>query len=227
MTAPSHLSIERRTERRTHMAHIGHALGGDMSPIDDARDLALRGEQAVERDRSGQPRHRGHDGRRPVCAAARRLDRRHGHGAGARRQPGRHRHARRPGPDGPLRAVVAQRRVLVHGHLLRHRQRHPRGARPVHAHRRPVRRFDPSAHRRQRLADAARPGRPALLERPVAPGRHRGRAVPNDPRRRGGGGRLPGVRGAACGSHRRVAARRAPGAETVRGSHSGRRHPGR
>ena len=31
------------------MAQIGLALGGGMSPIDDARDLALRGEQAVER----------------------------------------------------------------------------------------------------------------------------------------------------------------------------------
>ena len=31
------------------MAQIGHALGGGMSPFDDARDLALRGEQAVER----------------------------------------------------------------------------------------------------------------------------------------------------------------------------------
>ena len=31
------------------MAQIEHALGGGMSPTDDARDLALRGEQAVER----------------------------------------------------------------------------------------------------------------------------------------------------------------------------------
>ena len=53
----------------------------------------------------------------------------------------------------------------MHGHLLRHRERHPRGSRTVLADRRSARRFDRSAYRGQRLANAARPGRPALLER--------------------------------------------------------------
>ena len=63
--------------------------------------------------------------------------------------------------------LVAERRVLVHGHLFRYRQCHPRRARPVLADRRPACRFDRSAFRGQRLADAACSGRPPLLERPV------------------------------------------------------------
>ena len=153
--------------------------------------------------RSGDGRCRGHDARVPpprcaaapdrhegrwsLCVAARCLDRRHGHGAGARRQPRGYRDPRRSGPDGPLHEVVAERRVFVHRHLLRHRQCHPRGARPVLADRGPDCRLDRAAQRRQRLADAARPrsrcvsgtsGRVSSKALPGSPGR------PTEPRTR-------------------------------------------
>ena len=169
----------------------------------------------------------GHGRRRPVRPAARRLDRRHLDGAGPRQQPGGVGGARRPGPDGPLRPMVAARRLLAHRRVFRHRKHHPRCARPLPADRQSARRLDRWTERGQRLADAARPGRPPLLERPAAPGLHRRRPVPHDPRGRGGGGRLPGVRGAARRCHRGVAARRRPGSEAVRGSRGHRQYHGR
>ena len=78
--------------------------------------------------RDTQPRLEDMVGGGPFNLPARGLDRRHGHGAGPRRQPGGIQDARLPGPDGPFREVVAGRRLLVHRRVLRHRKHDPRSA---------------------------------------------------------------------------------------------------
>ena len=72
--------------------------------------------------------------------------------------------------------------------------------------------------RRQRLADAARPRRSPVLARPAAPDSSSSRPVPDDPRSRGSGGRLPDVRRAPGGRHHRVTVLGRSGSETVHGS---------
>ena len=89
-----------------------------------------RGPGARGVPRSGGGRRGGHDARvppprraattgrhgrgRPVLPAARRVDRRHRHGAGSCRQHRGVGDARPPGPDGSLRPMVAARRLLAH-----------------------------------------------------------------------------------------------------------------
>ena len=185
----------RRDPQRARRAAGSHRNGGPGSPrvavlrsravgsIEGPRQHPGPGARGLPRSRSGRrgghdariraPRCTtapgGHGGRRPVRSAPRLLDRRYDHGAGPRRQSGGLRDARRPRPDGPLRQMVAGRRLLVPRALLRHRQHHPRRTRPVPADRRSARRFDRRRERGQRLADAARPRRPPVLARPTAP----------------------------------------------------------